>query len=339
MRARNWRWRRWHGRQASATTREVGGVKLMARVVTGIDMRDLKGLADEAKKTLGSGVVALVGVGEDGKAGLVVAVTQDLTSRLNAVDLVRAGAAVLGGKGGGGRPDMAQAGGPDGAKAEDALAAVASALSEGLDSSPDRWRRARALIRRRRHGGGPDTRTHCGLHGQHRRTFRANGGSFDGMSQSGVLLVLRNSGSADCLMPGLPKLRFDDAAGHRLDVLREPPPGMHPGPVVTPLVLSPGAAAAAALAWVSGDVYGGHHCVTPAEVVIGEGPDAPTALWRSGQLRGEPGRAISFRQAVLRVGPVPATLTSHSDTAPCLVQDDDRKRSGRRRRDVATKRN
>ncbi len=126
------------GDQASAATRDVGGVKLMARVVTGIDMRDLKGLADDAKKTLGSGVVALVGVGEDGKAGLVVAVTQDLTSRLNAVDLVRAGAAILGGKGGGGRPDMAQAGGPDGAKADDALAAVASALSESFDSSLDR---------------------------------------------------------------------------------------------------------------------------------------------------------------------------------------------------------
>ena len=83
------------------------------------------------------------------------------------------------------------------------------------------------------------------------------------MSQSGVLLVLRNSGSADCLIPGLPKLRFDDVAGHRLDVLREPPPGMYPGPVVTPLVMSPGAAAAAALAWVSADVYGDHHCVTP----------------------------------------------------------------------------
>ena len=103
-------------------------MKLMARVVTGIDMRDLKSLADDAKKTLGSGVVALVGVGEDGKAGLVVAVTPDLTSRLNAVDLVRVGSAILGGKGGGGRPDMAQAGGPDGGKAEEALAAVESAL-------------------------------------------------------------------------------------------------------------------------------------------------------------------------------------------------------------------
>ena len=78
-------------------------------------MRDLKGLADEAKKTVGSGVVAIVGVGADGKAGLVVAVTKDLTDRFNAVDLVRAGSAALGGKGGGGRPDMAQAGGPNGA--------------------------------------------------------------------------------------------------------------------------------------------------------------------------------------------------------------------------------
>ncbi len=121
--------------KASTGTREVAGVKLMSRVVTGIDMRDLKGLADEAKKTLGSGVVALVGVSQDGKAGLVVAVTPDLTSRLNAVDLVKAGAAVLGGKGGGGRPDMAQAGGPEGTKAEDALAAVQSALSESKASA------------------------------------------------------------------------------------------------------------------------------------------------------------------------------------------------------------
>ena len=120
---------------AGGETRQVGArlvagsdVNIMARVVTGIDMRDLKGLADEAKKALGSGVVALVGVGEDGKAGLVVAVTPDLTSRFNAVDLVRAGAALLGGKGGGGRPDMAQAGGPDGAQAEAALAAVEAAM-------------------------------------------------------------------------------------------------------------------------------------------------------------------------------------------------------------------
>jgi len=117
------------GGGSSASARSVAGVNLVARVVTGIDMRDLKGLADEAKKSLGSGVVALVGVGEDGKAGLVVAVTPDLTDRFNAVDLVRAGSAALGGKGGGGRPDMAQAGGPDGARAEAALGAVEAALA------------------------------------------------------------------------------------------------------------------------------------------------------------------------------------------------------------------
>jgi alanyl-tRNA synthetase len=108
--------------------RVIGDVKLLARAVAGIDVKDLKSLADEGKKRVGSGVVAIVGVTEDGKAGLVVGVTPDLTARFNAVDLVRMGAAALGGKGGGGRPDMAQAGGPDGSKAEAALAAIAAAL-------------------------------------------------------------------------------------------------------------------------------------------------------------------------------------------------------------------
>jgi alanyl-tRNA synthetase len=108
--------------------RTVGDVKLMARAVSGIEMKDLKSLADEGKKQLGSGVVAIVGVTGEGKAGIVVGVTDDLTKRFNAVDLVKKGAEALGGKGGGGRPDMAQAGGPDGAKAEAALAAVEAAL-------------------------------------------------------------------------------------------------------------------------------------------------------------------------------------------------------------------
>jgi alanyl-tRNA synthetase len=108
--------------------RQIGDVKLMARAVEGIDIKDLKSLADEGKKQLGSGVVALVGVTAEGKAGIVVGVTDDLTSRFNAVDLVKAAAAALGGKGGGGRPDMAQAGGPDGTKADAALAAITAAL-------------------------------------------------------------------------------------------------------------------------------------------------------------------------------------------------------------------
>jgi alanyl-tRNA synthetase len=108
--------------------REIAGVKFYARAVSGVEMKDLKSLADEAKQSVGSGVVAIVATGDDGKASLVVAVTADLTGRFNAVDLVRLGSAALGGKGGGGRPDMAQAGGPDGAKANEALAAVEAGL-------------------------------------------------------------------------------------------------------------------------------------------------------------------------------------------------------------------
>jgi alanyl-tRNA synthetase len=112
-----------------AGIREVGNVKLMARAVEGIEMKDLKSLADDGKKQLGSGVVAIVGVTGDGKAGVVVGVTSDLTSRYNAVDLVRVASEALGGKGGGGRPDMAQAGGPDGAKADAALSAIERAMA------------------------------------------------------------------------------------------------------------------------------------------------------------------------------------------------------------------
>ena len=108
---------------------EVAGVKLFARAVSGIEMKDLKSLADEAKTKVGSGVVAIVGVAPDGKAGVVVGVTADLTARFNAVDFVRIAAECLGGKGGGGRPDMAQAGGPDGAGADKALAAITEALA------------------------------------------------------------------------------------------------------------------------------------------------------------------------------------------------------------------
>jgi alanyl-tRNA synthetase len=85
-------------------------------------------LADEGKKQVGSGVVAIVGVSEEGKAGVVVGVTADLTGRFSAIDLVRKGAEALGGKGGGGRPDMAQAGGPDGSRADAALAAIEAQL-------------------------------------------------------------------------------------------------------------------------------------------------------------------------------------------------------------------
>jgi alanyl-tRNA synthetase len=109
--------------------REVGGVKFLGRAISGVEPKDLKGLADDGKTSLGSGIVALVGVSDDGKASAVVAVTSDLVGRFSAVDLVRVASAALGGKGGGGRPDMAQAGGPDGSKADEAIEAVANAVA------------------------------------------------------------------------------------------------------------------------------------------------------------------------------------------------------------------
>jgi alanyl-tRNA synthetase len=107
----------------------VGGVGFLGRVVAGVSPKDLKPLADEGKKSLGSGVVVFVGTGEDGKASVVVGVTADLTDRFSAVDLVRKASAAIGGQGGGGRPEMAQAGGPDASRADEAIAAVKAAMA------------------------------------------------------------------------------------------------------------------------------------------------------------------------------------------------------------------
>ncbi len=114
----------------AAPFRDVAGVKFFSRAVAGVDMKDLKSLADEAKKTIGSGVVAIANTSADGKGGVVVSVTSDLAGRFNAVDFVRVASEALGGKGGGGRPDMAQAGGPDGSQIEAALSAVEAALRQ-----------------------------------------------------------------------------------------------------------------------------------------------------------------------------------------------------------------
>jgi alanyl-tRNA synthetase len=113
---------------SAGAVRTIGSIKLLARTVQGLNPKDLRGLVDEGKRQVGSGIVAIVGVTEDGKAGLAVGVTDDLTKSWSAVDLVKAGAEALGGKGGGGRPDMAQAGGPDGTKADAALKAIEAKL-------------------------------------------------------------------------------------------------------------------------------------------------------------------------------------------------------------------
>ena len=112
------------GNGADGGVKKIGDVSFVGRVVEGISPRDLKGLVDEDKARLGSGVAAIAAKSEDGKAAIVVGVTDDLTDKFDSVQLVRLASAVVGGKGGGGRPDMAQAGGPDGDKCEAALAAI-----------------------------------------------------------------------------------------------------------------------------------------------------------------------------------------------------------------------
>jgi alanyl-tRNA synthetase len=116
------------GAQGGPEVHDVNGIKFAARALDGVPPKELRGMADDAKKSLGSGVVAIA-TAADGKAALVVGVTADLVERFDAVSLVKIGAAVLGGKGGGGRPDMAQAGGPNAAALDDALAAVEQAIS------------------------------------------------------------------------------------------------------------------------------------------------------------------------------------------------------------------
>ena len=116
------------GGKAEAADEDVAGVKFSGQVLEGLDPKDLRGLLDQAKQRLGSGVAVIVAVNE-GKASIAAAVTDDLTGKVSAVDLVRAGVEALGGKGGGGRPDMAQGGGPDGCKAADAIVAAKAVIA------------------------------------------------------------------------------------------------------------------------------------------------------------------------------------------------------------------
>lgn len=111
------------GGAADSETKTVNGIKFIGQILSDIPAKELKGMADELKKKIGSGVVALVCTSE-GKISVVVGVTDDLTGKISAVDLVRAASAAAGGKGGGGRADMAQAGGSDVTKTAEALAAV-----------------------------------------------------------------------------------------------------------------------------------------------------------------------------------------------------------------------
>lgn len=111
------------GSGAASAPEEIGGVKLIARVLDGVDGKGLRGVAEDFRKQVGSGVVALIGV-TDGKAAVTVAVTSDMSSKVNAADLARAAVLAMGGQGAGGKPDFAQGGAPDGGKAEAGLQAV-----------------------------------------------------------------------------------------------------------------------------------------------------------------------------------------------------------------------
>jgi alanyl-tRNA synthetase len=122
------------GPATKSTEKRIGDVAFDGRVVEGVLGRELKSLADDLKRRIGSGVVAVASRAE-GKAAIVVGVTADLTGRFDAVELVRLGAEALGGKGGGGRADMAQAGGPDASRAEMALAAVERAIAAKLQAA------------------------------------------------------------------------------------------------------------------------------------------------------------------------------------------------------------
>lgn len=116
------------GGAAPAADETVNGVTFSGQVIEGLDAKELRGLLDQAKQRMGSGVAVIVAVNE-GKASIAAAVTADLTERVSAVDLVRAGVEALGGKGGGGRADMAQGGGPDGTKGAEAIAAVKAIIA------------------------------------------------------------------------------------------------------------------------------------------------------------------------------------------------------------------
>ena len=109
--------------------RDIAGVRYFAQIVEGIESKDLKSIAEAAREKITSGVVAIITVAADSKAGLVVCVSPDMAERMNAVDLVRVGAEALGGKGGGGRAELAQAGGPNGTAAKSALEAIGAAIA------------------------------------------------------------------------------------------------------------------------------------------------------------------------------------------------------------------
>lgn len=133
-------------------------------------------------------------------------------------------------------------------------------------------------------------------------SFDGEDGDFDGMSHAGTLMVLRNIGAAACRVPGLPRLSFTGRDGATLPIAFRPPAGMHPGPVVLPVGIAPGAEVTAKLRWVSGDVYEGGRCLSPAAVTLSIGPARIGSAF-VGTLCGPAKGPVRFEQTWLRADP------------------------------------
>ena len=134
-------------------------------------------------------------------------------------------------------------------------------------------------------------------------TFDDEGGTFQGMSQSGTLLVLRNIGLQTCTVPGRPPLTFEDASHQKLSISLETPPGMHPGPVILPVAIPAGAEATGELHWVSGDVFDHSQLFTPAFVAISFGTTVLRAPF-TGRFYGPSGQDAKYRFAYIKRDPV-----------------------------------
>jgi Protein of unknown function (DUF4232) len=134
-------------------------------------------------------------------------------------------------------------------------------------------------------------------------SFDGEGGNFDGMSHSGTLLVLRNIGAQTCTVPGRPTLAFEDTSNTKLPISLDTPPGMHPGPVILPVVIPANAEVTGELHWVSGEVFDNSKCFSPAFVAIAFGAETLRAPF-TGHLCAPSGQDAKYRFAYLKRDPV-----------------------------------
>jgi hypothetical protein len=163
---------------------------------------------------------------------------------------------------------------------------------------------ARAVAAPSAQQGGPCSASELKL------TFDGRDGEFTGMSHDGSVLILRNTGSRSCTVPKRPQLTFTDVAGKPVFLTVRVPLGMHPGPVLVPVALAPGAAAQGTMRWVMGDVYDGHNCVAPAHALLAVEGGALTQDFRA-NVCGPAGKPPTYEQEFLQ----PAGAATSADAA------------------------